>query len=99
MLDWDAGLRALFLLWGSCGGRMRAMLQRTVRWLMVVILLVSAAPSIVGETVAALPAPTGYVNDFAGVLTPETRQNLDDLCTQVDQQAHAQIPVGAVKSN
>jgi uncharacterized protein len=51
-----------------------------------------------GETVAGLPAPTGYVNDFAGVLTPETKQSLEDLCTQVDQKAHAQIAVVTVKS-
>jgi uncharacterized protein len=51
-----------------------------------------------GESVASLPAPTGYVNDLAGVLTPETRQSLEDLCTQVDQKAHAQIAVVTVKS-
>ena len=51
-----------------------------------------------GESVATLPAPTGYVNDFAGVLSPETRQSLEDLCTQVDQRAHAQIAVVTVKS-
>jgi uncharacterized protein len=38
------------------------------------------------------------VNDFAGVLSPETRQSLEDLCTQVDQRAHAQIAVVTVKS-
>jgi uncharacterized protein len=38
------------------------------------------------------------VNDFAGVLSPQTRQSLEDLCTQVDQQAHAQIAVVTVKS-
>lgn len=37
--------------------------------------------------------PTGYVNDFAGVLSPGTRSQLEALCTQVDQQAHAQIAV------
>ncbi|MHB1675013.1 MAG: TPM domain-containing protein [Acidobacteriaceae bacterium] len=37
--------------------------------------------------------PTGYVNDFAGVLSPETRSHLEQLCTEVDQQAHAQIAV------
>lgn len=37
--------------------------------------------------------PTGYVNDFAGVLSPETRSRLETLCTEVDQQAHAQIAV------
>jgi uncharacterized protein len=45
------------------------------------------------ETVASLPAPTGYVNDFAGVLQPGTKQQLEALCTQVDQKAHAQIAV------
>jgi uncharacterized protein len=45
------------------------------------------------ETVASLPAPTGYVSDFAGVLQPETKQQLEALCTQVDQKAKAQIAV------
>lgn len=40
--------------------------------------------------------PTGYVNDFAGVLSPETRSQLDALCTEVDRQAHAQIAVVTV---
>jgi uncharacterized protein len=42
--------------------------------------------------------PTGYVNDFAGVLSPETRSHLEQLCTEVDQQAHAQIAVVTVKT-
>lgn len=50
------------------------------------------------EQVAKLPAPTGYVNDFAGVLTPATRQNVEALCTQVDQKAHAQIAVVTVNT-
>jgi uncharacterized protein len=71
---------------------------RIVRWVMFVAVLAVAGPAMRGETVAGLPAPTGYVNDFAGVLTPETRQSLEDLCTQLDQQAHAQIAVVTVKS-
>ena len=62
------------------------------------MLLGVLVPAMGGESVATLPAPTGYVNDFAGVLTPETRQSLEDLCTQVDQKAHAQIAVVTVKS-
>ena len=50
------------------------------------------------ETVAGLPAPTGYVNDFAGVLTPDTKQSLEALCTDVDKQAHAQIAVVTIKT-
>ena len=42
--------------------------------------------------------PTGYVNDFAGVLSPDTRSHLEQLCTEVDQQAHAQIAVVTIKT-
>ena len=55
-------------------------------------------PSLRAETVKGLPAPTGYVNDFAAVIDPDTKQNLEALCTQVDQQAHAQIAVVTIKS-
>jgi uncharacterized protein len=48
--------------------------------------------------VKSLPAPTGYISDFAGVLSPSTKQNLEALCTQVDQQAHAQIAVVTIKT-
>ncbi len=42
--------------------------------------------------------PTGYVNDFAGVLSAATRSQLETLCTQVDHQAHAQIAVVTIHS-
>jgi uncharacterized protein len=42
--------------------------------------------------------PTGYVNDFAGVLDSNTIAQLDNLCQQVDEKAHAQIAVVTVKS-
>jgi uncharacterized protein len=65
---------------------------------MLAVLLVIPARVVRGETVAGLPKPTGYVNDFAGVMSPETVQSLEDLCTQVDQKAHAQIAVVTIKS-
>ncbi len=42
--------------------------------------------------------PQGYVNDFAGVIDPETQQKLTAICTEVDQKAQAQIAVVTVKS-
>ena len=68
------------------------------RWLAIVLLFF--APSVVStaESVSTLPAPTGYVNDFAGVLTTSTKLRLENLCTQVDRQAHAQIAVVTVKT-
>jgi uncharacterized protein len=42
--------------------------------------------------------PQGYVNDFAGVINPETKQELNALCAEVDQKVQAQIAVVTVKS-
>jgi uncharacterized protein len=72
-------------------------MKRTLRWLTIVVLLVAPGLALRGESVAGLPAPTGYVNDFAGVLSPETKQGLEELCTEVDRQAHAQIAVVTVQ--
>jgi len=68
------------------------------RWLAIVLLIF--APSVVAtaESVSTLPSPTGYVSDFAGVLSPSTKASLENLCLQVDRQAHAQIAVVTVKT-
>ncbi len=42
--------------------------------------------------------PTDYVNDFAQVLDQDTIAQLDNICQQIDQKAHAQIAVVTVKS-
>jgi len=42
--------------------------------------------------------PSGYVNDFAGVLDATTVARLNELCRQVDEKAHAQIAVVTVNS-
>jgi uncharacterized protein len=68
------------------------------RWLAVVVLLFAPSLSVTAESVSSLPAPTGYVSDLAGVLTASTKYNLENLCTQVDRQAHAQIAVVTIKT-
>src|ERR1700728_2103904 len=68
------------------------------RWLAIVLLIFAPSAALTAESVNNLPAPTGYVNDFAGVLAPATKSSLEDLCTQVDRQAHAQIAVVTIKS-
>ena len=68
------------------------------RWLAVVLLVFAPSGVLTAESVNNLPAPTGYVNDFAGVLSPTTKYNLESLCTQVDRQAHAQIAVVTIKT-
>ncbi len=68
------------------------------RWLAVVLLIFAPSVVVTAESVATLPAPTGYVSDFAGVLSPSTISGLENLCTQVDRQAHAQIAVVTIKT-
>jgi uncharacterized protein len=68
------------------------------RWLAVVLLIFAPSVVLTAESVNTLPAPTGYVNDFAGVLSPSVKTNIENLCTQVDIQAHAQIAVVTIKT-
>ena len=42
--------------------------------------------------------PTGYVNDFAHVLTPDTVTQINDLARQVDEKAHAQIALVTINT-
>jgi uncharacterized protein len=72
-------------------------MNRIARCLFLVLLLVAPGVAVQGQTVATLPPPTGYVNDFAGVLSPPVKQSVEDLCAQVDRKAHAQIAVVTIK--
>jgi uncharacterized protein len=49
------------------------------------------------EAVADLPQPTGYVNDFAHVLSPEAIARITSICEQLDHSAaNAQVAVVTV---
>ncbi|HKS96012.1 MAG TPA: TPM domain-containing protein [Terriglobia bacterium] len=43
-------------------------------------------------------SPLGYINDFARVLTPETRVQLSNLSVELDDRAHAQLVVVTIHS-
>jgi uncharacterized protein len=73
-------------------------MSRITRWLSIVLLLIAPAVPVAAESAKSLPAPTGYISDFAGVLSPTTKQSLESLCTQVDRQAHAQIAVVTINT-
>src|SRR6201996_4649302 len=61
-------------------------------------LLLAWSSPLWAERVQDLPQPTNYVSDFAGVLSPATQAYLNNLCLQLDRQAHAQIAVVTVKA-
>ena len=60
-------------------------------------LVISLACFLCAEPVAQLK-PSNYVNDFADVLDPSTVAQLNSVCQQIDEKAHAQIAVVTVKS-
>src|SRR5579862_6557877 len=49
------------------------------------------------ESVSQLK-PTGYINDYAHVLNPSTVAQINDICLQIDQKAHAQITLVTINS-
>ncbi|MDE1156420.1 MAG: TPM domain-containing protein [Acidobacteriaceae bacterium] len=71
--------------------------NRTFSW-WVLVLLFLAGTTLHAEDVDKLPAPTGYVNDFAGVLDEPSRQQMEELCANVNKLAHAQIAVVTIHS-
>lgn len=66
-----------------------------LRLLTFVLLFLSVAAR--AESVKDLK-PTGYVNDFANVLDPGTKNQIEDLCRQVDEKAHAQIALVTINT-
>ena len=70
--------------------------MRFFRLLIAVVLVVSASV-LPAERVEDLPKPTGYVSDFARVLSPAAIARLDRICSQLDHsQANAQVAIVTV---
>jgi uncharacterized protein len=66
-----------------------------------IVLTTALVVSVVFFLPAAPPSqlrPTDYVNDYAHVLDQNTIGQLDNICQQIDQQAHAQIAVVTIES-
>lgn len=71
---------------------------RLLKVLMVATIIGAAAAASYAEKVEDLPQPTDYVSDFAHVLSPDAVARIDRICTQLDNQAHAQIAVVTVRN-
>ena len=57
-----------------------------------------AIPALRAEDPTKLPKPTGYVSDLAGVLDANSKEQLEELCAEVDHKANAQIAIVTIKS-
>ncbi|MFA5812883.1 MAG: TPM domain-containing protein, partial [bacterium] len=50
------------------------------------------------KAAAAFPAPTGFVNDFAGVISPATRQHLEGMLSSFERASGNEIAVATIPS-
>jgi uncharacterized protein len=71
------------------------------RALIVACLFLAVSTTIgVGCVLAQVPdaKPTGYVNDYAGVLSPPVKQQLEALATELDRKTGSQLAIVTVNS-
>jgi len=65
--------------------------------MLLTFVLASVAMCARAEPIAQLK-PAGYVNDFAHALDPKAVAQMEEICRQVDQKAHAQIALVTMHS-
>ena len=75
----------------------RSQMPSGVKTATCIVILLALAIALRSEPVSQLK-PTDYVNDFSHVLDQATITQLDDICGQIDQKAHAQIAVVTIQS-
>ena len=85
--NWRFPVRALLLLLALCVTALSVAAQATE---------LPVKPK--GDVVDVPAKPAGYVNDYAHVLSPAARAQLETLCTEVNDKAKAQIFVVIVPS-
>src|SRR5690348_8408785 len=73
---------------------------RVHHWL-AAVLFVALSVGSTQTTLAQNPKtlrPQGYVSDFARVIPPDTKQIIENICSELDKKAQAQIAVVTVRS-
>jgi uncharacterized protein len=64
---------------------------------LLLLILAIALPSL-AEKVSTLPAPTGYIDDFAGVFSDSGKSNMEGLCRDLHEKTKAQVFVVTVNT-
>jgi len=72
-------------------------LRRTIQALCVAGLVLAVSGITRGDDFKNFP-PTGYITDRAGILNPQTKAQLEALCTELEQKTGAQMAIVTVKS-
>lgn len=65
----------------------------------LLFLVAAGAKTTRAQTVASpLPSPTGYVNDYASVIDPATKQRIETILKNLDERAQIEFSVVTVKT-
>lgn len=72
------------------------MTRKTAFVLLIISALVVCAP--VSSRAQDYPSPGGYVNDYAGVMSPGVKTELENLLTKVDNATTAEVAIVTVSS-
>lgn len=62
---------------------------------LLLLMILHPAPA---ATQSSLPHPTGWVNDFAGMIDAKTQRQISELCHELDAKTNAQIAVATIDS-
>jgi len=67
--------------------------MKATRWRLsyVLVLLVATSFPAIAEKVATMPAPTGYIDDYAGVLSTPAKAEMEDLSRELHDKTKAQV--------
>ncbi len=65
------------------------------KFLAIIVFLLVLTPL---AALAAFPSPTGFVNDFAGVISPSTREHLESMLTSFERSTGDEIAVVTLPS-
>src|ERR1700689_872576 len=71
--------------------------MRNLRRLSSLLLFAATLPAC-AEKVTTLPAPTGYIDDYAAVLSAPAKTELEQRCRDLHDQTGAQVFVVTVKT-
>ncbi len=70
---------------------MNQMIKRTLQSLTLILFIALATPA--QFTQMQIPQPSGFINDFASKLSPQTKQQLDNLLTNFRDKAGIEVTV------
>jgi uncharacterized protein len=74
------------------------MFWRALTSISLLITLIATWTADGGAAPLDYPEPKGYVNDFANVIDVQSRDRLNALCTELDENAHAQVAIVTIES-